>query len=229
MNTLINNLAFRVFIIDIFNNNLNNTNNIYKKIAYKNAIDNIINFKYDKLTNGMKNKINNYYRTTWKKKIFVNSGPQLKEKNVPRHIADEIIKFIKNKIIDRVKKFDVCGSYNRGEKYMHDIDIIVICKNNFKSDIIDILYKYITILRSGDNMISFLYNGVQVDITNVKNEDEYVFMFMHCNGPKEFNIKLRKHAKKMGYKLNQYGLWKNKKKIKKKFIRKSDILKYLKY
>ena len=50
---------------------------------------------------------------------------------------------------------------------------------------------------------------------------------LHHTGSKTFNIKIRVHAKKMGLKLNQYGIFKSNKKISKKFKSERDILSYI--
>ena len=53
------------------------------------------------------------------------------------------------------------------------------------------------------------------------------FAMLHHTGNKIFNIKTRTHANKMGLKLNQYGIFKNNKKISKKFKTERSILDYL--
>jgi DNA polymerase (family 10) len=51
-----------------------------------------------------------------------------------------------------------------------------------------------------------LYRGVQVDISRVPIGAEGTYL-MHATGSAEENVRLRKKAKRLGLKLNQYGLW----------------------
>jgi len=225
----LDNFAFRMYVMDRFIKNKQDTPNIYKRIAYQNAMNSISNNSFiSSLTSGMKGKIETYYGEF--KNIHVvdkfDVGIVVKIKNVTRSDARNVIRSIRKLI--NVDKFTVCGSYSRGEKYLHDVDIVIMV-GDMKRDVIDKLNKFITILRKGKNMISFIYNGIQVDITRVENVKEYIFMIMHCTGPKELNIRMRKHAKKMGYKLNQYGLYKNGERIKQNFKTVTQIKKFLSF
>ena len=51
-----------------------------------------------------------------------------------------------------------------------------------------------------------LYRGVQVDITTVPIGAEGAAL-LHATGSAEENMRLRRKAKRIGLKLNQYGLW----------------------
>lgn len=54
--------------------------------------------------------------------------------------------------------------------------------------------------RNGD------YKGVQVNLFDVKPE-EYGAAVLMATGSGEFNVMMRGKAKKLGLRLNQYGLW----------------------
>ena len=43
--------------------------------------------------------------------------------------------------------------------------------------------------------------------------NEFAFAILYFTGSKEFNLMLRSKAKKMGYKVNEYGIYKNNKNI----------------
>jgi DNA polymerase/3'-5' exonuclease PolX len=88
------------------------------------------------------------------------------------------------------------------------------------------LYDIINVLKK-DNII---YDDLTIEnihtkysgITNYLNElyridiillpyESYYSGLLYFTGSKEFNIKIRSKAKILGYKLNEYGLYKNKK------------------
>ena len=143
--------------------------------------------------------------------------------NIPRENIKNIRKNIFNslKVINNIK-FKICGSFRRKLKYSNDIDLLIVSKdfdNNPK-----LLYDIINILKK-DNII---YDDLTIEnihtkysgITNYLNElyridiillpyESYYSGLLYFTGSKEFNIKIRSEAKKLGYKLNEYGLYKN--------------------
>ena len=151
------------------------------------------------------------------------------KENIPRKEMDKHNKFI-NKIIEFVKekydneiKYLMCGSYRREKDYSNDIDIVITYKNkNTPNNIIEILKKtkYIIdeINYNHKNKFMGFVKGEnktvrRLDIQFVK-PSSYYTAILYFTGSKEFNIKLRNYCNKKGYKLNEYGLYKNNKKIK---------------
>ena len=122
-------------------------------------------------------------------------------------------------------KYEVAGSYRRELKDCKDLDIIILGNTpDIKSALLQYLNtefpdgnsKQITdiIARSIGNYIIQWY----VPITDSKN----ILLDFHLVNPEDFesellfftgsmkhNLKMRSKAKKMGMKLNQYGLWKD--------------------
>ena len=159
---------------------------------------------------------------------------------IKTNISRENIKNIKTNIINSLKVFDnikfkICGSFRRKLKYSNDIDLLIVSKDNSVS-----LYDYINILKK-DNII---YDDLTIEnihtkysgITKYLNElyridiillpyESYYSGLLYFTGSKEFNIKIRSEAKKLGYKLNEYGLYKNNKQMLIKSEK--DIFKYL--
>ncbi len=116
--------------------------------------------------------------------------------------------------------FDITGSFRRGYDFSGDIDILLKNTNDF-----DIQKKKITLsslflvtLAQGSSKFSFLikspYSNLvrQVDIKLVP-EKSYYTALLHFTGSNTFNIYMRNIAKKLGMKLNEYGLFKNSKSI----------------
>jgi len=65
---------------------------------------------------------------------------------------------------------------------------------------------------NGDTKINFEYNGIQINAVNT-DSGSYGAALMYLTGSKLFNIIMRSKAKRKGYLLNEYGLWKGKEKI----------------
>jgi apurinic endonuclease APN1 len=126
-------------------------------------------------------------------------------------------------------KIDICGSYRRGADKLHDIDILITHKSwNTTEDIIkskalsDVMKRlsniYIdTISYSKGQKIQALFklgNTVrQLDIVFVP-YNSYHTGLLYSTGGQALTIYMRDKAKKMGYLLNRYGLYKGKKRIK---------------
>lgn len=112
--------------------------------------------------------------------------------------------------------FDITGSYRRMAAHSGDIDILI------SSDIPDILSRfmdvieesteYIVTLNAGPSRVTILYKKYnivrQVDILVVSLKSYYTAL-VYFTGSAEFNIAMRGHAKRNGYRLNQTGLYKN--------------------
>ena len=114
----------------------------------------------------------------------------------------------------------IVGSLRRKAKFTCDIDLLICTTrkiDNFKIN----GCKYIEVVEQyadGDCKKSFIvkvnldgkYRNVKVDIFFALPQNR-AFALMHHTGGKIFNIKMRVHAKKMGLKLNQYGIFKDEK------------------
>ena len=109
-----------------------------------------------------------------------------------------------------IKKCELCGSIRRKKDWVGDIDIVVVPKNlnDFINSINEL--KDIIILSKGMRNIRLIQkeNGIQIDFMIVS-EDEFESARLHFTGSKYFNIRCRAKAKKLGYVLNEYGLWSN--------------------
>lgn len=84
--------------------------------------------------------------------------------------------------------------------------------------------KYIEIVKP--STFNRSYYVIQVDIRYFTNE-EYPFALLHFTGSATFNLSLRRKVKTLGYKLNEYGLYKDDKKIE-DLKSEKDIFEYLK-
>src|SRR5208282_4836681 len=124
--------------------------------------------------------------------------------------AETIRDRLKNSItIDRIE-VEVAGSIRRMRGSIGDIDILATSNQpNRLADFFTNMPDVHKILEKGETKCSILLNDdLQVDLRLVKPES-FGSALMYFTGSKDHNIALRNIAIKKGYKLNEYGLYKN--------------------
>jgi DNA polymerase (family 10) len=119
-------------------------------------------------------------------------------------------------LIDYLKKDNftnkviVAGSFRRRKETVGDIDILVTSKKGKK--VIDRFVNYEevkNIISQGETKSSVeLQSGLQVDLRVVK-KNSYGAALIYFTGSKPHNIKLRNLAIDQGYKVSEYGVFKN--------------------
>lgn len=113
-------------------------------------------------------------------------------------------------------RMQVAGSYRRGAKESGDIDCLITSKVFTLQNLIDVLVKW-NIVTAIFSMRKEKFMGVvhcpngqwyhfHMDIEFLP-EDEYGAGLLYFTGSKGFNIAMRGDAKKLGYTLNQHGLF----------------------
>lgn len=163
---------------------------------------------------------------------------------IPRKHIDDIH--------DYLTKFNsnivICGSYRRGLDYSSDIDVLLynqdlltmsdVKKSNMLNNYVKQLTKYKLIVDNITNNNVTKYMGFikwentirRIDIRLIPYESIYTAL-VYFTGSYELNKIMRRKAKELGYKLNEYGLYKNNKIIyitsEKELFKKLDM-KYLK-
>ncbi|PJE57870.1 MAG: hypothetical protein COU81_03690 [Candidatus Portnoybacteria bacterium CG10_big_fil_rev_8_21_14_0_10_36_7] len=114
--------------------------------------------------------------------------------------------------IDGVSRAMTVGYIRRRKDTVGDIDILVIAKNA------KVVMTYFTtmsevheILAIGETKASVkLKNGIDADIRIIKSKS-FGSALQYFTGSKDHNVELRKIAQDKGFKLNEYGLWQEKK------------------
>jgi len=99
---------------------------------------------------------------------------------------------------------EVGGSYARGDTLIGDVDLLI--EGNVE-DFKDKLEKKWGNCKNGNPKRTGEINGVQVDLMFAPLE-YYGASQLAIRGCGEFNVGMRSNAKKMGFKLSQYGLFK---------------------
>ena len=121
-------------------------------------------------------------------------------------VANRIMEILSG--MKEVSKVAIAGSLRRRKEMVKDRDIVVateaaetLVENFLKLPIIS------RVLAEGLSKVSVVLNaGIQVDLRLVKPQEFYSAL-QHFTGSKEHNTKLRSLALKMGYKLNEYGIF----------------------
>lgn len=90
----------------------------------------------------------------------------------------------------------LCGSARRNKPTCGDLDIVAVYPWPMERE----LERLLGSARGG------LYRGVQVDVLLAPIGSQGTAL-MHATGSSEENVRLRRKAKSLGLKLNQYGLW----------------------
>lgn len=105
-----------------------------------------------------------------------------------------------------------------------DLDLIIIYPDGIHpKEMYDYVSSHYQVKRFGKKKATFLINGVQVDL-NATTLEEVEPLRLTCIGDSQFNMLIRSKAKKMGMKLNEYGLWQDEKRV---AISQKDIFKAL--
>ncbi len=142
-------------------------------------------------------------------------------KRIPRIkiiVLQTIIRYILNKYFGKNSyELKVSGSYRRGKDTSGDVDILITSDKFNLNDIVSLLEKWNiitdTLSLKEEKFMGIahcpggLNHAVRLDIEFLPKE-EFAFGLLYFTGSKDFNREIRQHAKKLGYTLNQHGLFK---------------------
>ena len=123
---------------------------------------------------------------------------------------------IKQKLasLPEVKKVEIAGSIRRKKETVGDIDILVVSDNpNKVADFFVTLPQIVDVYGKGKTKLSGRLDiGIDIDL-RIVSEDSFGAALQYFTGSQVHNIKLRSLARKKGYKLSEYGLFKGNEKI----------------
>jgi DNA polymerase (family 10) len=116
--------------------------------------------------------------------------------------------------VDGVKQVDIAGSYRRCKETVGDIDLLVTAASS--QSVMQRFTGYDevqeVVSQGGTRATVMLRSGLQVDLRVVAVE-AYGAALVYFTGSKAHNIALRKRAQRRGLKLNEYGVFKGKKRL----------------
>jgi DNA polymerase (family 10) len=132
--------------------------------------------------------------------------------SVAEQIAEPLIEYLKKE--KGVREMEVAGSYRRRKETVGDLDILATCRKG--SDVMDRFAGYDEvkkILSKGKTKSSVvLRSGLQVDLRVVA-QTSFGSALHYFTGSKEHNIAVRKMGLKKGLKINEYGVFRGKRRI----------------
>jgi len=128
--------------------------------------------------------------------------------------AEDIIKYLQNQDNENIIDIVVAGSFRRKKETVGDLDILVTAKNIKK--VIDHFVNYNgikeVVTKGTTRSTVILKSNLQIDLRSVPKES-YGAALHYFTGSKSHNIAIRKIALKLGLKINEYGVFKDEKKI----------------
>lgn len=198
-----------------------------KELKKSQLLDELINVagigkkKTEELINLGLTSIKQLNQKKWESHL--NSGTILLIKNKPlRRIPHETIKKLEKKFISfKSAKTKLVGGFMRKKPFSKDIDVMIVSdKKTIITDYIKYLNKQFSEIyvyaKGSDKASLVLRNPLQkatqflkVDIFSSPVKYQHA-MLLYAIGSKKSNIKMRGLAKRKGYILNQYGLYKRK-------------------
>lgn len=111
-----------------------------------------------------------------------------------------------------VEQVTIAGSFRRGRETVGDLDVLVTGVG-FPAKGGAVIQKFLKlprvtqVLAQGENKVSIqMHGGMQVDL-RVLPPESYGSALQYFTGNKQHNVTLRQRAQRMGYKLNEYGLF----------------------
>lgn len=132
--------------------------------------------------------------------------------NVARNYAEPLVAYLK--AVTGVKEVVVAGSYRRGKETVGDLDILVTAEAN--SPVMEQFTQYDEV----DDVVSkgttratvFLRSGLQVDLRVVE-QKSFGAALHYFTGNKAHNIQIRRLGQQRGLKINEYGVFRVKGKL----------------
>lgn len=134
-------------------------------------------------------------------------------KRTPLGVIFQDLMDIKSLMLEHQKtiRVDIAGSARRAKETIGDIDLLVSCLEKDRSEVLEFFEKQDFLKQveaSGDTKITArLHSGVQIDL-RVVNDDEFGAAMQYFTGSKNHNVILRTIAKKLNFKINEYGVFK---------------------
>jgi len=132
--------------------------------------------------------------------------------SVAQEYARPLMDYLKNS--KGLKSIDLAGSFRRGRQTVHDLDILVTCRK--ESDVARRFIEYDEVRRvisRGETRTSVLLRcGLQVDLRIVP-QVCYGAALYYFTGSREHNVAVRRIAVKKNLKINEYGVFRNDKRV----------------
>lgn len=127
-------------------------------------------------------------------------------------IAEPLVEFLRG--VEGIKAVTIAGSYRRCKETVGDLDILVTCRKG--SPVMDRFVEYEevgkVVSHGTTRSTVHLRSGLQVDL-RVLPAVSYGAALHYFTGSKAHNIEVRKRAVQRDYKINEYGVYRGKKRV----------------
>lgn len=184
---------------------------LYKKLKVRNIKDLEKAARTGKIT-----KISGFGKKTEEKIL---KGIEFFKKSGSRFLLGAVLPMARNienrlRNLKEVERVEIAGSLRRMQETIGDLDILVTSEKpkevmNFFVSMPEVAHVY---SQGETKTMVRLKDGMDADLRVVPDKN-FGAALQYFTGDKRHNITLRALAEKMGYKLNEYGLWKGKKLI----------------
>ena len=126
-----------------------------------------------------------------------------------RPLAEAIVEELRR--LSAIKKIEIAGSLRRWKDTVKDIDILVTSTDPMKvmNTFVKLPNVEEVLLKGPTKSSVMLKEGIQVDLRVVE-EDCFGAALQYFTGSKAHNIKIREMAMKLGLKINEYGVFREK-------------------
>jgi DNA polymerase (family X) len=127
-------------------------------------------------------------------------------------LVEKVTKYLNQ--CPQIEKLEIAGSYRRKKETIGDLDFLAVSED--PEAVMNYFIRFpgvVKVLGQGTTKASIkVEGGVNIDLRVVPKES-FGAALQYFTGSKEHNIMLRQIALDKGYKLNEYGLFKGKKRI----------------
>jgi DNA polymerase (family X) len=129
-------------------------------------------------------------------------------------VAQTVMDYLEEKAGKKLGRISAAGSLRRGKETVHDVDILA--ETDHGAELVQLFVNMpgvTRVLGAGDTKGAVMLNDrVQTELRAVP-ADSFGAAQQYYTGSKEHNVHLREIAKKLGYKINEYGIFAGEKKI----------------
>lgn len=110
--------------------------------------------------------------------------------------------------VDSIQQLEFAGSFRRGKETVGDLDIVIVSVHpNEAMDRLAAFPRLQEVIARGDTKMSIrVAGGFQVDMRVVPAES-FGAALQYFTGSKEHNVEIRGRAKKLGLRINEYGVY----------------------
>lgn len=110
--------------------------------------------------------------------------------------------------VPSIKQLEFAGSYRRGKETVGDLDIVIVSLHPDEAmNQLGTFPRLQEVIARGDTKMSIrVMGGFQVDMRVVP-EESFGAALQYFTGSKEHNVEIRGRAKKLGLRINEYGVY----------------------